>query len=75
MRILVVEDDKQTLQFIAKGLRQEGFAVDLASDGEDGLHLALTEPYDVTVIDIMLPKLDGLALIDKMRQNSIQTPV
>lgn len=75
MRILVIEDDRQTLQFIAKGLRQEGFAVDMASDGEDGLHLALTEPYDAAVIDIMLPKLDGLALIDEVRRNRVNIPV
>ena len=75
MRILLVEDDKQTAMFISKGLRQEGFAVDCRSNGEEGLHLALTEPYDASVIDIMLPKLDGLALIDEMRRNGIQTPV
>jgi two-component system OmpR family response regulator len=75
MRILIVEDDKQTALFISKGLRQEGFAVDHASDGEDGLHLALTEPYDAAVIDIMLPKLDGLALIGKMRRNGNKIPV
>jgi len=75
VRILVVEDDRQTSQFIAKGLRQEGFAVDCSPDGENGLQLVLTEPYDAAVIDIMLPKLDGLALIDEMRRNSIQTPV
>ena len=54
MRILLVEDDRQTAAFIVKGLRQEGFAVDLAPDGEDGLHLALTEPYDAAVLDIRL---------------------
>lgn len=75
MRILIVEDDSQTARFISKGLRQEGFAVDHASDGEDGLHLALTEPYDAAVIDIMLPKLNGLALIDELRRSGIQTPV
>lgn len=75
MRILIVEDDKQTALFISKGLRQEGFAVDLASDGEDGLHFALTEPYDAAVIDIMLPKLDGLALIAEMRRNGSEIPV
>ena len=75
MRILLVEDDKQTAMFISKGLRQEGFAVDCRSNGEEGLHLALTEPYDASVIDIMLPKLDGLALIDEMRRNGVQTPV
>ncbi|MBI5039572.1 MAG: response regulator transcription factor [Nitrospirae bacterium] len=75
MRILIVEDDKQTALFISKGLRQEGFAVDLASDGEDGLHFAVTEPYDAAVIDIMLPKLDGLALIAEMRRNGSEIPV
>jgi len=75
VRLLIVEDDKQTALFISKGLRQEGFAVDRASNGEDGLHLALTESYDAAVIDIMLPKLDGLALIDAMRRNGIETPV
>ena len=75
MRILIVEDDRQTAMFILKGLRQEGFAVDCASNGEAGLHLALTGPYDAAVIDIMLPGLDGLALIDEMRRNGIETPV
>jgi two-component system, OmpR family, response regulator len=75
VRILLVEDDKQTAAFISKGLRQEGFAVDWSSNGEDGLHLALSEPYDASVIDIMLPKLDGLALIDEMRRRGVQTPV
>ncbi len=71
----MVEDDRQTALFIAKGLKQEGFAVDCSLDGEDGLHFALTEPYDVAVIDIMLPKLDGLALIDEMRRNGVRIPV
>lgn len=75
MRVLVVEDDKQTSQFVAKGLRQEGFAVDCSLDGKDGLHLALTEPYDAAVIDVMLPELDGLSLIDEMRRNKVHTPV
>jgi len=56
-------------------LKAAGFAVDLAAEGENGLHLALTEPYDAAIIDIMLPKLDGLSLIQKMRQDNIQTPV
>lgn len=75
MRVLVVEDDKETSKFIAKGLRQEGFAVDTRLNGTDGLHLALTEPYDAAVIDIMLPELDGLALIDEMRRKKVHTPV
>jgi len=75
MRILVVEDDKKVASLIVKGLRQEGFAVDHTADGEDGLHLALNEPYDACIIDIMLPKLDGLSLIKGMRHQKISTPV
>jgi two-component system OmpR family response regulator len=75
MRILVVEDDKKIASLIVKGFRQAGFAVDHAMDGDDGLHLSLTEPYDACIIDIMLPKLDGLSLIKKMRQKNINTPV
>lgn len=75
MRLLLVEDDRTIASFVAKGFEQAGFAVDHAADGEDGLHLALTEPYDVAIIDVMLPRLDGLALIDKMRQGRIHTPV
>jgi len=75
MRILLVEDDFKTASFIIKGLRQQGFAVDHASDGEDGLHFASTEPYDTAVVDIMLPKLDGLKVIEKLRKHGITTPV
>ena len=75
MRILLVEDDQRIALFIVKGLKAEGFAVDHAENGEDGLHLALTEPYDAAVIDIMLPKLNGLALIERMRQEKKKIPV
>ncbi|MDJ0915310.1 MAG: response regulator transcription factor [Desulfobacterales bacterium] len=75
MRLLLVEDDHKIAQFVVNGLREAGFAVDHAADGEDGLHLALTEPYDVAVVDIMLPKIDGLTLIEKVRKNDINTPV
>jgi two-component system OmpR family response regulator len=75
MRILLVEDDLKIASFIIKGLKAAGFAVDQATDGEEGLHLALTEPYDTAIIDIMLPKRDGLSLIEKMRQEKINTPV
>ncbi|MBW2470059.1 MAG: response regulator, partial [Deltaproteobacteria bacterium] len=57
MRILLVEDDSKIASFIIKGLKAEGFAVDHEDNGEDGLHMALTEPYDAAVIDIMLPKM------------------
>ena len=75
MQVLLVEDDKKIASFIVKGLKQEGFVVDHANDGEDGLHLGLHKPYDVAVIDIMLPKLDGLTLIEKMRSKKVATPV
>jgi two-component system, OmpR family, response regulator len=75
LRLLLVEDDKKIASFIVKGLRQEGFVVDHAIDGEDGLNLALNKPYDVAVVDIMLPKLDGLALIENIRLKKIGTPV
>ena len=75
MRLLLVEDDLQIASFITKGLRQAGFAVDHAADGEDGLGLALNEPYDAAIIDIMLPKLNGLALIEELRRKKTDTPV
>src|SRR5262245_37658841 len=75
MRILLVEDDSKISSFIIKGLKAEGYAVDQATDGETGSELALTEPYDAAIIDIMLPKLDGLALISRMRKMKVRTPV
>ena len=75
MRILLVEDDPKIASFILKGLKAEGFAVDHAADGEQGLDLALTEPYDAAVVDVMLPKLGGLALIKAMRAEKVRTPV
>jgi two-component system, OmpR family, response regulator len=75
MRILVVEDDTKIASFISKGLREAGFAVDVAPDGVDGLHLGLTEPYDAAVVDIMLPGLDGLSLIERLRTKKVATPV
>jgi len=75
MRILVVEDDKKTAAFISRGLERAGFAVDHAADGEDGLHLALNEPYDAAVIDIMLPKQDGLSLVEELRGHKVNIPV
>jgi two-component system OmpR family response regulator len=75
MRLLLIEDDVKIAQFILIGLKQAGFAVDHTTNGEDGLHLALTEPYDMAVIDLMLPKLHGLTVIEEMRKNKINTPV
>jgi len=75
MRILLVEDDIKIASFVLKGLKAAGYAVDHALDGENGLHLALSEPYDAAIVDIMLPKLDGLSLIGKMRKEKVTTPV
>jgi two-component system, OmpR family, response regulator len=75
LRVLLVEDDKKIASFIITGLKEEGFAVDHASNGEEGLHLVLHEPYDVAIVDIMLPKLDGLSLIAEMRRSKVSTPV
>jgi two-component system, OmpR family, response regulator len=75
MRILVVEDDKKIASLVVRGMEQAGFAVDHADDGEDALHLALSEPYDAAIMDVMLPKLDGLTIIERMRQKKILTPV
>ncbi|MFA6009321.1 MAG: response regulator transcription factor [Desulfobacteraceae bacterium] len=75
MRILIVEDDSKIASFVKKGLMEEGFAVDHADNGEDGLHFALSQTYDAAVVDIMLPKLDGLGLIKTLRQKGDNTPV
>lgn len=75
MRLLLVEDDAKTAAFVVKGLKQAAFAVDYASDGVAGLHLAQTEPYDLAIVDIMLPKLDGLSLIAQLRKGDHKLPV
>ena len=75
MRILLIEDDLDLAQFIRKGLKEERYAVDFAPDREEGLQLALTNPYDLLILDIMLPKLDGLALCRHVRAKGNVTPV
>lgn len=75
MRILVVEDDEKISSFVTNGLRQAGYAVDCARDGEDGFHFLTTVPYDVAILDIMLPKLDGLSVLEEIRRKKINTPV
>ena len=75
MRLLLIEDDQQIAAYIADGLQQAGFAVDHASDGDSGLHMALTMAYDAAIVDLMLPRLDGLSLIDRLRQQRINTPI
>jgi len=75
MRILIVEDSTRLRQTVSTWLRRNGFAVDASADGEEGLWLAETNDYDAIVLDIMLPKLDGLALLQKLRQQGKQTHV
>ena len=75
MRALIVEDDATISQFVARGLREAGFAVDVAADGEEGLERARQQVYDVAIIDLMLPRRDGLSVIDEMRRHGIGTPV
>ena len=75
MRALLVEDDAAIADFVGRGLREAGFAVDRAIDGDAGLTSALQHPYDVAIVDVMLPKRDGLALIDELRRRGVATPV
>ncbi len=74
MRILLVEDEKKVARFIQQGLEEEHYAVDVAHDGEKGLHMALNENYDLLILDVMLPKLNGLELIKAVRANKRTTP-
>jgi two-component system OmpR family response regulator len=75
MRILIVEDDEKIASFVAKGLKQNGFAVDHATHGEEGLDLASAISYDAAILDLMLPRLDGLSVLRRLRQQKIRTPV
>ena len=75
MRALIVEDDPTIASFIARGLKEAGFAVDQAADGLAGLDLARSAPHDVAVVDLMLPRLDGISMIEAMRREGIRTPV
>jgi two-component system, OmpR family, response regulator len=75
MRVLVIEDDGTIADFIVRGLHQEGFTVEHAADGIEGLRLATTGDYDVAIVDVMLPGLDGLSLVAALRRGQVQTPV
>ncbi len=75
MRILVVEDEKKIADFIKRGLKEEGYAVDTAYDGEEGHFLAASQEYDLVVLDLMLPKIDGLALCRKLRGEKIPSSI
>ncbi len=75
MKLLLIEDDQQTADYIVRGLREQGHTVDHAADGHQGLMLATGNEFDVLIIDRMLPKLDGLALLKVLRSSEVKTPV
>jgi heavy metal response regulator len=75
VRLLVVEDENKVASFIKKGLEEEGYAVDLAADGEAGLAMALERVHDLIILDIRLPKMDGLQVLRMLRQDKVTTPV
>jgi DNA-binding response OmpR family regulator len=75
MRILIVEDERPLADVLRKGLQEEGYAVDVAYNGEDGLFLAENEPSDLMILDIMLPVVDGIAILKKIRKAGVKTPV
>ena len=75
MRILLVEDEKKIASFIKRGLKEEGYVVDTASDGEEGHFIATTNDFDLIILDLMLPKMAGLSICKKLREDKIMTPV
>ena len=75
MRILIVEDEKKVAGFIKKGLEEETYAVDVAYDGEEGFHLADMNQYDLIILDVMLPKMDGLEVLTRLRDKKVSTPI
>jgi two-component system OmpR family response regulator len=75
MRILIVEDDQQIASFVTKGLKQSGYAVDHCGDGEEAMALVSTTAYDAAVVDVMLPKLDGLSFVQRLRRQNNRVPV
>jgi len=75
MRILLIEDDQVIADFIQKGMKEAGYAIDHFDDGMVGLHAALTQDYDVGILDLMLPSLDGLSILDRLRQEKKNLPI
>ena len=75
MRVLIVEDDVRISNFVAKGLRENSYAVDLAADGEEALYEASTNDYDVIILDVMIPKKDGFAVCGELRSSGLKTPI
>jgi two-component system copper resistance phosphate regulon response regulator CusR len=75
MRVLLIEDKKKTAGFLAKGLREDGLSVEIASDGESGLELARTRKFDLLIVDVMLPNKDGWAVVAELRKSGMLTPI
>ncbi|MDD5495591.1 MAG: response regulator transcription factor [Candidatus Omnitrophica bacterium] len=75
MRILIIEDERKIADFIKRGLKEEGYAVDLAHDGEQGHFLAKTNNYDLILLDLMLPKIDGLSLCGQLKKEGVSSPI
>jgi two-component system copper resistance phosphate regulon response regulator CusR len=75
VQIVVIEDEKKTAAFLAKGLREAGYTVETAADGESGLELALAGRFDLAIVDVMLPKTDGWALVEELRSAGLQLPI
>ena len=75
MRLLIVEDEKKVAGFIKKGLEEETYAVDVAYDGEEGFHLAELNQYDMIILDLMLPKMDGLEVLTRLRDKKVNIPI
>lgn len=75
MKILIVEDDKKISEFLAKGLNEAGYLTEQALDGEEGLAKAVSLPFDIIVLDLMLPKLSGIEVLEKVREQKVMTPV
>jgi DNA-binding response OmpR family regulator len=75
MRLLVIEDEKDLAENLKKGLTEQGYAVDIALDGEEGSFMAETEPYDLIILDLMLPKIDGITLCKNLREKGMTVPV
>lgn len=75
MKILLIEDDQVIANFVKKGLQEAGYTIDHEADGLNGLHRAQTEDYDLAIIDLMLPRLDGLSIIDRIRERKINLPI
>jgi two-component system copper resistance phosphate regulon response regulator CusR len=75
MRVLLIEDKKKTAAFLAKGLQEDGFTVEIAQDGETGLELARASKHDLLIVDVMLPKMDGWAVVAELRKSGMRTPI